>query len=52
MECKVEANKEKCACTYDTCERQGICCDCLKNHLSSESLPACMKNLDWLRVVG
>lgn len=38
--CKKEQNKQDCNCTY-SCERKGICCDCLKYHLSRKELPAC-----------
>ena len=50
MDCKVESNKEKCACQSKDCERRGICCECLKNHLSNRSLPMCMRKLDWIKV--
>lgn len=51
MECKAEANKGKCPCTAD-CERHGVCCDCLRAHLSRKSLPACLRELDWIEVKG
>ncbi len=41
MECKKEKNALKCACTYDTCNKQGICCDCIAYHLKSRQLPGC-----------
>lgn len=41
MECKQEKNAQKCACTYDTCNKQGICCDCIAYHLKSRQLPGC-----------
>jgi len=50
MECKAEETKEKCPCANVDCERRGICCECLSAHLSKESLPACMRDLDWLEV--
>ena len=50
MECKVEENKEEYACGNMDCERRGICCECLRNHLSQRSLPLCMRDLDWLQV--
>jgi len=52
MECKIEQNKQSCPCTYEPCERKGICCECLRAHLSSKSLPACIKNLDWVQVTS
>jgi len=42
MECKQEENLTRCPCTSDTCERRGICCDCLASHLSRRSFPACV----------
>lgn len=40
-ECKVEEIKEKCPCSYEPCERKGICCECLSYHLSRNQVPAC-----------
>ena len=39
-ECKTEKNKIICNCTYP-CSRKGMCCDCLRYHLSNEEVPAC-----------
>ena len=50
MECKVATNKDSCACGSEKCERRGICCECLRYHLSKKSLPACVKKLDWVKV--
>ena len=41
MECKSESNKKKCTCTYSSCAKRGICCDCLHYHLAKRQLPAC-----------
>jgi len=41
MECKKEQNKKNCNCSYPSCERKGICCDCLRYHLKMRQLPAC-----------
>ena len=41
MECKKEKNAVKCNCSYEPCSRKGVCCDCLKYHLSARELPAC-----------
>jgi hypothetical protein len=41
MECHQEANVKRCACTYPSCKRKGICCECLAYHLRSRQLPAC-----------
>ena len=41
MECKKETNLEKCNCSYGSCPRTGICCDCISYHLKMRELPAC-----------
>ena len=41
MECKKEQTLQNCGCTYSSCERRGICCECISYHLSSKQLPAC-----------
>ena len=41
MECKKEENLANCACTYSSCDRRGICCECIQYHLSSKQLPGC-----------
>ncbi|MEE8360022.1 MAG: DUF6485 family protein [Candidatus Omnitrophota bacterium] len=35
-------NKEGCPCTYEPCDKKGVCCECLKYHLSMKELPACV----------
>lgn len=34
-------NMEKCNCSYPGCPRKGMCCECLRYHLSRKELPAC-----------
>ena len=42
MECQsFEANLARCNCTYEPCSRKGLCCECIKYHLSLGELPAC-----------
>ena len=41
MECKSRANKAACTCTYEPCGRKGICCECIRSHLSNNEFPAC-----------
>lgn len=41
MECKKSSNSRLCKCTYPGCNRHGICCECLRYHLSMRELPAC-----------
>ena len=40
MECHKQENKKHCNCTYP-CDKKGICCECIKNHLKNRELPAC-----------
>lgn len=40
-ECKKEENLQKCPCTYGSCSRKGLCCDCIAYHLGNDELPAC-----------
>jgi hypothetical protein len=42
MECKKTGNLDIRNCTSDSCPRKGICCDCLRYHLKSRQLPACV----------
>jgi len=41
MECNKENNLRGCACTYPSCSRKGLCCECLRYHLQSRELPGC-----------
>jgi len=41
MECKQAKNLERCNCTYASCSRKGICCECIQYHLESRELPGC-----------
>ncbi len=52
MECRRESNMETCVCTAEDCERRGICCECMKHHFAGESLPSCMRELDWIQTIG
>jgi hypothetical protein len=36
-----QVNLGKCPCTYASCERRGICCECLRHHRAAGELPAC-----------
>lgn len=31
-----ERNLERCPCTYDPCQRRGVCCECIRNHWSAD----------------
>ncbi|PIV63881.1 MAG: hypothetical protein COZ37_00095 [bacterium (Candidatus Ratteibacteria) CG_4_10_14_3_um_filter_41_18] len=39
-----EENKKDCTCTYEPCERKGICCECIAYHRSQGELPVCVKS--------
>ena len=41
MECKKDANLARCTCSWPSCPRKGVCCDCIAYHLKSDELPAC-----------
>jgi hypothetical protein len=40
-ECRIKRNQAQCNCTYEPCERKGICCECIAYHRESDELPAC-----------
>jgi hypothetical protein len=46
MDCKKEKNLKNCTCTYSSCSRQGVCCDCVSYHLKSRQLPGCFFSAD------
>ncbi len=41
MDCNKKQNLENCTCSYPGCSRKGMCCECLRYHLSSKQLPGC-----------
>ena len=41
MECNKDRNLDFCSCTYSSCDKQGICCDCIQYHLKMKQLPGC-----------
>jgi len=46
MQCKREQNLKDCNCTYESCMRKGICCECMKHHREKNQLPACYFSAD------
>lgn len=36
-----EQNLSHCNCTYGSCDKKGICCECLHYHRKMGELPAC-----------
>jgi hypothetical protein len=42
MECiNKQKNLKGCTCTYEPCSRKGLCCECLRYHLSNGEVPGC-----------
>lgn len=41
MECNKEKNLKGCRCTYGSCSKKGVCCECIAYHLRSRELPGC-----------
>jgi len=43
MECKQEETLKRCGCTYTSCGKRGICCECIAYHRSRGEKPGCLK---------
>ncbi|MGD8255586.1 MAG: DUF6485 family protein [Syntrophobacterales bacterium] len=41
MECQQDQNFSRCNCTYEPCDKKGMCCHCLDCHLTMRQLPGC-----------
>ncbi len=41
MECKKEQNLKRCTCTYESCSKKGVCCECITSHWKIGQFPAC-----------
>ncbi len=42
MDCQNKSkNLDFCSCSYPSCPRKGLCCECLRYHLPNNQLPAC-----------
>ena len=39
--CSIDMNKKRCTCTYGSCARFGVCCECIAYHRRAGELPAC-----------
>ena len=46
MECNKTQNQQNCNCSYDPCDRKGLCCECISYHLKSRQLPGCCFPVD------
>ncbi len=49
MECIQEKFKKYCNCTYEPCERENRCCECLHYHRMNGELPGCFFNKEFER---
>jgi hypothetical protein len=41
MDCKAEKNVSRCSCTYLSCSRRGVCCECVAYHRQNGEVPGC-----------
>ncbi|MBD3203119.1 hypothetical protein GF327_02405 [Candidatus Woesearchaeota archaeon] len=41
MECKKQENLKDCTCTYTSCGKRGICCECVASHRAAGEIPGC-----------
>jgi len=41
----LQENLDSCPCTSEDCPRKGTCCECVRAHLASKSLPACVRQI-------
>jgi len=37
-----EENLSHCTCTYPSCERKGMCCECIRYHREAGEIPGCL----------
>jgi hypothetical protein len=40
--CTKERNVQDCGCTYGSCARKGLCCDCIAFHRANGEVPGCL----------
>ncbi|MFA5069382.1 MAG: DUF6485 family protein [Candidatus Omnitrophota bacterium] len=56
MECRQTENRKACNCSYNSCRRMGVCCECVAYHRKRRELPACYFPADaektWDRSIG
>jgi len=38
----IERNLKNCTCSYISCSKRGICCECLSSHWKRRELPGCL----------
>ena len=37
-----ERNLKDCGCTYSSCSRRGLCCECIRHHRAKGEIPGCL----------
>lgn len=37
----IGTNRKACNCTYEPCDRKGMCCECITYHRRNGELPGC-----------
>jgi len=40
--CIQDKNLNRCGCTYPSCARKGLCCECISYHKANGELPGCL----------
>ena len=38
----IEENLKHCTCTYMSCDKRGMCCECIAYHRRSGEIPGCL----------
>lgn len=52
---KIRDNLASCTCSYNPCNRKGLCCQCIAYHRKRKEIPGCLfsasieKTYPWLR---
>jgi len=41
-DCNISENIEHCGCTYPSCSKKGLCCECISYHKAHGELPGCL----------
>ncbi|MCD5405690.1 MAG: DUF6485 family protein [Desulfotomaculum sp.] len=46
MQCKKDENLKMCTCTYEYCNKKGLCCECIAYHRQRGEIPGCFFSAD------
>ncbi|MCL0100209.1 DUF6485 family protein [Peptococcaceae bacterium] len=46
MQCKKDENLKMCICTYEYCNKKGLCCECVAYHRQRGEIPGCFFSAD------